>query len=142
MTRDLPTPADAKRQAKRLREDLASEGAKISHSEALETIAYRYGFRDWNALSAAIRDHAPEGWRAGGRVSGEYLSQRFSATVLSAEQQRPGWFRLVLDLDEAVDVVRFDSFSNLRKQIRIVVGPDGRSKEHTSDGTPHLVLDA
>ena len=75
-------------------------------------------------------------------MSGEYLSQRFSATVLSAEQQRPGWFRLVLDLDEAVDVVRFDSFSNLRKQIRIVVGPDGRSKERTSDGTPHLVLDA
>jgi hypothetical protein len=46
-----------------------------------------------------------------------------------------------LDLDHPVDVVTFDSFSNLRKRIRGTVGPDGRSKEITSDGTPHLVLD-
>ena len=141
MTRDLPTPSVVKRHAKQLREDLASEGAKISHSEALETVAHRHGFRDWNAFHAAIRDRTPEGWYAGGRVKGRYLSQPFAATVLSAEQLRPGWFRLVLDLDEAVDVVRFESFSNLRKRIRVVVGPDCHSKERTSDGEPHLALE-
>ncbi|MEM9585513.1 MAG: glyoxalase superfamily protein [Pseudomonadota bacterium] len=46
-----------------------------------------------------------------------------------------------MDLDEAVDVVRFESFSNLRTQIRVEVGPAGHSKECTSDGTPHLELD-
>ena len=48
----------------------------------------------------------------------------------------------MLDLDEAVDVVRFDSFSNLRKRIRVEVGPEGHSKERTSDGTPQIVLDS
>jgi hypothetical protein len=141
MTRDLPTTTEAKALAKRLRADLAAEGTPISHGEALERVAHGQGFRDWNAMHAAIRDLTPQGWSSGGRVTGRYLSQPFAATVMSAEQVRPGWFRLSLDLDEAVDVVRFESFSNLRKQIRVVVGPDGRSKERTSDGTPHLVLD-
>ena len=47
----------------------------------------------------------------------------------------------MLDLDDAVDVVRFDSFSNLRKRIRVEVGPDGHSKERTFDGTRHVELD-
>ena len=36
-------------------------------------------------------------------MTGRYLSQPFAATVLAADQFRPGWFRLVLDLDAAVD---------------------------------------
>ena len=140
MTRVLPTLIEAKTQAKQLRKDLAAEGVQISHAQALERIAHGGGFRDWNALHAAIRDIPPEGWHSGGRVDGTYLSQPFTATVLSAEQLHPGWFRLVLDLDNAVDVVRFESFSNFRKQIRVVVGPSGQSKERTSDGTPHVVL--
>lgn len=141
MTRDLPTTAQAKHQARRLREKRASEGTPISHAQALEGVARQHGFRDWNALHAAIGDRPPDGWAPGRRVTGRYLSQPFSATVVSAERLRPGWFRLVLNLDEAVDVVRFDSFSNLRKRIRAVVGPDGHSKERTSDGVPHVELD-
>lgn len=141
MTLDLPTLAEAKIQAKQLRAQRAGQGTPISHAQALEGIAQRHGFRDWNAFHAAIRDLVPEGWNVGGRLSGRYLSQPFAATVLSSEQLRPGWFRLSLDLDEAVDVVRFDSFSNRRKRIRVVVGPDGRSKERTSDGVPHVQLD-
>ena len=136
----LPTPPEAKHLAKALRSELAAVGKTISHAEALERIAHNHGFRDWNAFHAAIKDRAPENWRVGGRVAGHYLSQPFEATVLSSERQRPGWFRLVLDLDKAVDVVRFESFSNLRKQIRVVVGPDGHSRERASDGTPHVVL--
>jgi hypothetical protein len=141
MTRDLPTPAEAKAAARRLRGERGAAGHPISHGEALEIIARAQGFRDWNAMAAAIRDRRPDGWREGGRVTGRYLSQPFSATVLSAEALRPGWVRLVLDLDEAVDVVRFDSFSNFRKRLRAEVGPDGHSRERTSDGIPHMVLD-
>ena len=141
MTRDLPTLAQAKRLARTLRHEQAARDNPISHSEALEQVARGHGFRVWNALHAAIRDRPPEGWTEGGRVSGRYLSQPFAATVASADRLRPGWFRLVLDLDEAVDVVRFESFSNLRRQIRVVVGPDGHSKEHTTDGEPHVRLD-
>lgn len=141
MTRHLPTSAEAKQQPRRLRADLVAQGSVISHAQALEMVAHQHGFRDWNAFHAAIGNRPPEGWTPGGRVEGNYLSQRFTATVVAVETLRPGWFRLVLDLDEAVDVVRFDSFSNFRKRIRAVIGPDGHSKERTSDGEPHVRLE-
>lgn len=137
----FPTIAQAKQEAKRLRTMLADQGTAISHAQALERVAQQYGFRDWNVFHAEMRDNRPDGWTVGGRVRGRYLSQPFAATVLAAEPLRPGWFRLVLDLDEAVDVVRFDSFSNMRKRIRVELGPDGHSQERTSDGIPHVVLD-
>lgn len=140
MSIQLPTLAEAKRQAQNLRADHAAQGRDLSHAQALERVAHLHGFRDWNALHAAIRDRAPAGWSPGGRVEGRYLKQAFTATVLSAEMLQPGWYRLVLDLDEAVDVVRFDSFSNFRRRITAVVGPDGHSKERLSDGTAHVEL--
>ncbi len=141
MSRHLPSNAEAKRQARRLREDLAARGSDVSHAQALEMVAHQHGFRDWNALHAAIGNRPPDGWTPGGRVEGRYLSQPFKATVVAAEMLRPGWFRLVLELDEAVDVVQFDSFSNFRKRVRAVIGPDGHSKERTSNGEPHVRLD-
>ncbi|MEM6312161.1 MAG: glyoxalase superfamily protein [Pseudomonadota bacterium] len=141
MTRKLPTLVDAKYLAKALRNRLADEGVLLGHSQALERIAQDYGFRDWNAFHAAIENNQSNTWGVGARVTGRYLSQPFAATILSSEPLRPGWFRLVLNLDEAVDVVRFESFSNMRKQIRVEVGPAGHSKERTSDGRPHVELD-
>ena len=47
---------------------------------------------------------------------------------------------MVLELDQPVDVVTFDSFSNWRSRVTKVIGPDGRSFDTTSDGMPHLVL--
>ena len=141
MTQALPTLYEAKAKAKTLRERLAAEGTKLSHSQALEQIAKAHGYRDWNGFFAAIEASHSVDWQVGKRVTGRYLSQPFEATILSSEQLRPGWYRLVLDLDEAVDVVRFESFSNFRKQIRAEVGPRGHTKERTSDGTPHVELD-
>jgi len=141
MTRDLPTLVEAKTLAKALRKRLAEDGRVLGHSQALERVAQDHGFRDWNGLHAAIKARQPDARSVGARVTGRYLSQPFAATILSSQCLRPGWYRLVLDLDEAVDVVRFDSFSNLRKRIRVEVGPAGHSKERTSDGRPHVALD-
>lgn len=138
---DLPTLAAAKAEAKSLRAERQEAGQTIGHGQALEIVAQANGFRDWNTMAAALRGTGPEGLRAGDRVRGRYLSQPFSATVLSAEVSRPGWVRLVLDLDAAVDVVIFESFSNYRRRLRGEVGPEGQSRERTSDGTPHLVLE-
>lgn len=145
----LPTVAEAKAQAARLRAgfqagsqaSLQTERMEISHSQSLELIARQYGYRDWNAFFAAIGNRPPEGWVPGGRVCGRYLSQPFEAQVIAVEMLRPGWFRLTLDLDEAVDVVTFASFSNFRKRIRGAVGPAGTTREKTSDGRPHLELE-
>ncbi|WP_147125443.1 glyoxalase superfamily protein [Shimia ponticola] len=141
MTTDLPSLAAAKQQAKRLRAKADTTSGPMSHAQALEAVAQQHGFRDWNALYAAIRDVAPKGWAGGDRVSGSYLSQPFTASVRQCEALKPGWYRLVLDLDEAIDVVRFESFSNLRKQIRVDIGPDGYSRDRTSDGAPHAEID-
>ena len=60
---------------------------------------------------------------------------------MAANPQANGWTHLTLDLDAPVDVVTFDSFSNMRKRIRGVVGPKGHTAEKTSDGQPHLQID-
>ncbi len=141
MTAILPAPAEAKAQAKRIREKLASRGTQLSHSEALELVSRQYGYRDWNTFLAAMGNQPSDIYRTGARVSGRYLGQPFQATVVGAARLQPGWFRISLDFDEAVDVVAFDSFSNFRSRISGIVGPAGKSKEKTSDGEPHLVLD-
>lgn len=140
MTRPLPTLQAAKELARSLRDRRAAKGQPLGHSQALEEIAQDYGFRDWNALHAAMSAADQRSWQAGDRVSGRYLGQPFDATIRTSEATGSGWFRVVLDLDEAVDAVRFESFSNLRKQIRAELGPKGFSKERTSDGTPHVEI--
>lgn len=136
-----PSLADAKAQAKRLRAGLLDGGADVTHGQALELVARQHGFRDWNTLHAAIGNRPPVAFSCGDRVRGHYLSQPFTATVKAVEEVQPGWFRLDLDLDAAVDVVTFDSFSNHRKRIKGTVGPSGRSRTRTSDGRPHLIID-
>lgn len=141
MTGATPTLAAAKAEAKRLRAERAAADQPISHGRALEIVARRHGFRDWNTCRAAIGDAPPAGFVAGGRVRGRYLSHPFHATVVSAQRVKAGWWRLSLRLDEPVDLVAFDGFSNLRRQIRGTVGPAGVSVERTSDGRPHLEIE-
>lgn len=139
MTHDLPSPDAAKAQARALRAALSAEGRDISHSAALELVAKSHGFRDWNTLTAAMAVVRP--LHPGQRVAGRYLKQPFNAVVIGVTHLSPGRRQVVLHLDQAVDVVEFASFSNLRRRISKVIGDDGRSFDRTSDGVPHLVLD-
>ncbi len=140
MTQVLPTLPQAKNQAKTLRATLLENGETISHAESLERVAKSHGFRDWNTLSNRLRHQTPTNWTVGTRVSGQYLSQSFTATIVSATNTAPDWTRIALDLDTAVDVVTFDSFSALRKHVKATVGPKGHTKERTSNGVPHLQI--
>lgn len=141
MKTQLPSAVEAKAQAKRLRTRMAEDGASIGHARSLELVAHQHGFRDWNTMLAAIGNGPPKGWSIGDKVSGTYLSQSFTARVVAISIVKPGWFRLELRLDEAVDVVKSDDFSNFRSRIRGVVGPKGHSAERTSDGQAHLQID-
>ncbi len=141
MTEHYPSVAQAKDLAKKLRMAKEAEGTSVGHAQSLELVAHQHGFRDWNTMLAAIGNGPPAGWSAGEKVSGTYLSKGFSATVVSVRQLKPGWFRVELDLDEAIDVISFESFSNFRKRIRGTVGPKGHSVERTSDGEPHLRIE-
>jgi hypothetical protein len=141
MNTQLPSAAQAKEQAQRLRTKLTEDGSPIGHAKSLELVAHQHGFRDWNTMFAAIGNGPPKDWVVGDKVNGTYLSQPFSAHVVGMSIVKPGWFRLELQLDEAVDVVTSDSFSNFRSRIRGVVGPKGHSIERTSDGEPQLQVD-
>ncbi|MGV0816911.1 glyoxalase superfamily protein [Martelella sp. AMO21009] len=139
----LPALETLKDQAKRLRSRLAQEGQTISHSRALELVAAQYGFRDWNTLHARVGNRPPlNPWMLGARVSGTYLGHPFTAEVISVQaiQNRPGYYRLTMKFDEAIDVVTFDSFSAFRRRINCTIDETGRSPAKTSDGRPHVEL--
>lgn len=141
MNTQLPSVTQAKDQAKRLRAKMLKGDKKIGHAQSLELIAHEHGFRDWNCMRVAIGNGPSKGWAVGDRVTGAYLSQPFSALVISVSNIKPEWFKLVLQLERAVDVVTSNSFSNYRQRIRGVVGPKGYSVERTSNGEPHLQID-
>jgi hypothetical protein len=138
-----PTLEDAKVQAKRLRAQLAKEGTLISHGQSLELLARQFGHKDWNTLHAAIGNRPARSLvHIGDQVSGTYLGQHFNAEVIGVQVQSAGTrFRITLKLDEAVDVVRFDSFSAFRHRITCTIGRDGKTEQKTSNGEPHMVLD-
>jgi hypothetical protein len=140
MTGILPNLEATKAQARALRATLAEEGREISHSQALELVAKSLGFKDWNTLHAAIGNRLQSPLMLGQIVEGSYLKQRFMAEIIGITQLSEGRYEVTLDFDEPVDVVTFDSFSNFRKRVTKLVGPDGRSFDRTSDGAPHLVI--
>lgn len=131
-----------KKQARNLRSGLEAAGQHISHSQALEAVARQHGFRDWNSLHGSVGNR-PAGppVTLGQAVSGTYLGQPVSGRVIGVQDRlRPDRWRVTLQLDAPVDVVKFDSFSAFRSRITVTIDADGRTSEKTSDGAPHFVL--
>lgn len=137
MTHDVTT---LKSQAKNLRAALTRAGNPVTHSQALELVAQSHGARDWNTASATA-EAAPL-WRFGGAVRGRYLGQPFTGRVIAASERGRHHHALTIAFDKPVDVSRSDLFEAPRKRINATVSTSGRSISRTSDGEPHLVLDA
>ncbi len=139
--KSLPTIDALKTQARRLRADLCRQGTELSHGKALELVARQYGYRDWNTAHAAAGNHPPRcPVELGERVAGQYLGQDFHGEVIGVQTLRGGRYRITLDFDEPVDVVTFESFSALRRRVRVTVDDSGTTAERTSNGVPHLRL--
>jgi len=135
----LPSVAQMKAQAKRLRAALAAKGQDLSHSQALELLSAQYGFKDWNTASATASrpNHMP--FSVGDRVSGTYMQQPFDGEILSLSRVGPsGQYRVILQFDTPVDVVTFDSFSAFRSRVNVLIHPDGVAVKSTSNGEPYL----
>lgn len=139
---DVLGPQTLKAEARVLREQSIAAGQAITHSEALEQVARNHGYRDWNTARAALPERFGCPVALGQRVSGTYLKQSFTGTILGASV-RPGaqFFRLAIHFDQPVDVVAFDSFSHMRQRVQCQVNAYGTSPAYTSDGYPHLQLD-
>lgn len=137
MTHDVTT---LKSQAKNLRAALTRAGTPITHSQALELVAQTHGARDWNTAHATA-ETAPL-WQFGGSVRGRYLGQPFTGRVVAASERGRNHHALTIAFDKPVDVSRSDLFEAPRKRINATVNTAGRSISRTSDGQPHLVLEA
>lgn len=132
----------AKARARELRAELAAGGTPISHAEALERVAAELGYRDWNTASARLSNEPDVPLQVGDLVAGRYLKQAFTGRVLGVREVAGGAaFDVTIRFDEAVDVVEFESFSNLRTQVQITVSAAGVSAFRTSDGVPHMVVE-
>ena len=130
---------EAKSQAKALRDALVGQGTWISHAQALELVAHQNGARDWNTLHAKLSRAEPPTLQLNDTVKGRYLGQAFTGRIVALSTVGSN-LSISLQLDAPIDTVRFESFSNMRRRIRGVVGPDGRSLQKTSDGVPQLVI--
>jgi hypothetical protein len=77
---DTPSTTALKAEARALREERDRTGAPITHSAALEEVARRHGYRDWNTAHAALPDRLAVPVQVGQRVQGTYLSRPSSAS--------------------------------------------------------------
>jgi hypothetical protein len=136
----LRSVSEAKSKAKALRVALVAQGTTISHAQALERVAHQEGARDWNTLHAKLSRAEPPTLQLGDAVRGKYLGQTLSGRIVALSRIGLN-VDVSIQLDMAIDTVRFDSFSNMRRRIRGVIRPDGRSEHRTSDGLPVLVID-
>lgn len=135
-----PSLETVKAQAKALRQALQAGGTVVSHAQALELIARQHGARDWNTLHARLtQQNAPPKLAFGDHVAGYYLGQAYTGEIVALSG--PAEHRQVeIKLDQPIDTVRFESFSNWRHRIRGTLDVDGRSLRKTSDGAPHLIV--
>ncbi len=133
--------AEAKAHAKALRNALADQGTVIGHAQALELIARQSGARDWNTLSARLTKTVPSPFHVHQRVQGRYLGQPLKGEI-TALSSFGSQYSVTVRLDEPVDTVTFDSFSNMRRVVRSVIDSNGNSTRKTSNGMPHLTLSA
>ena len=136
---DVPSASTLKSEARQLRAEQLAAGREMSHSAALEAVARRHGYRDWNTAAAALPDRAVSPVQVGERVKGTYLKQPFTAMVLGV-QMMPDMrhYKVTLHFDKPVDVVTSKLFSAFRQRVTATVDLRGISPAQTSDGEPHM----
>lgn len=137
---DTPSIQTLKSEARALREERARAGTPLGQGQALEEVARRHGYRDWNTASAALPERVATPVQVGQRVAGSYLGRPFAGLVvgmkLLADMQH---YEVTVKFDRPVNVSRFD-WPIERERVTATVGLDGISLAHTSDGEPHMRL--
>ena len=142
MTFSLDTPSiqTLKSEARALRDERTLAGTPLGHGQALEEIARRHGYRDWNTASASLPERVAIPVQVGQRVKGAYLGRPFTGLVLGMQLLGDmRHYEVTVKFDKPVNVSRFD-WPIERQRIRATVNLDGVSPARTSDGQPHLRL--
>ena len=139
---DTPSIQTLKSEAKALREERARDGAPLNHGQALEEIARRHGYRDWNTASATLPERIAIPVQVGQRAKGTYLGRPFSGLVI-AMKLMPDMqhYEVTVKFDQPVNVSKSELMGPIwRQRVRATVDLHGVSAARTSDGEPHMRL--
>jgi Glyoxalase superfamily protein len=130
-----------KSEAKALRHERAGTDAPLSQGAALEEIARRHGYRDWNTASAALPERVAIPVQVGQRVTGTYLSRPFAGLVVGLKLLSDlAHYEVTVKFDKPVNVSKFTSMVIERQRVTATVDVKGISPARTSDGEPHMRL--
>jgi hypothetical protein len=137
---DTPSAATLKAEARALRAERARDGTPISHGAALEEVARRHGYRDWNTAAAALPERVATPVQVGQRVRGTYLGNPFTGMVIGvnllSDMQH---YEVTVKADQPIDVSKSKLIGPMyRQRLRSTLDLHGVSVSHTSDGVPHL----
>jgi hypothetical protein len=134
---DTPSAGSLKAEAKVLRQERTAAGDAISHGAALEEVARRHGYRDWNTASAALPERVATPVQVGQRVKGTYLGKPFVGLVIGL-QLTPPHYQVTVKFDHPVNVSKFASMVHHRQRVVSTIDIRGISLSQTSDGEPHM----
>lgn len=138
---DTPTASSLKSEAKELRDSLARAGQSLSHSAALEQIAQKHGFRDWNTARAALPERALAPFQVGQRVSGLYLEQKFAGQIIGVQMSgNMQSFTVTILFDEPVNVTPTFMFAVMRHRVTATVDEHGFSISQRGNGQPQMQI--
>jgi hypothetical protein len=137
---DTPSIATLKAEARALREETVGSPRPMTHSAALEEVAHRHGYRDWNTARAALPERIPLPVQMGQRVKGTYLSQPFVGIVIGMnilpDMQH---YEITVRFTHPVNVSRSELMGPMyRRRVRATVDVHGVTAARTSDGEPHM----
>lgn len=134
---DTPSAASLKSEARLLRQDRATAGAPITQGAALEEVARKHGYRDWNTAVAALPERFVTPVQVGQRVTGTYMGKPFIGLVIGM-QLTPPHFQVTVKFDHPVNVSKFASMVHNRQRVTTTIDVRGVSLSHTSDREPHM----
>ena len=135
---DTPSIQTLKSEARSLRDERMLSGRPLGQGQALEEIARRHGYRDWNTASAALPERVVIPLQVGQHVTGSYLGRPFAGLLIGMQLLADmRHYEVTVKFDKPVNVSRFD-WPIERQRVRATVDVNGVSLAHTSDGEPHM----
>lgn len=138
---DTPSISTLKSEAKVLREERARTGTPLGQGQALEEVARKHGYRDWNTASAVLPERIAIPVQVGQRVAGSYLSRPFTGLVLGVQVLSDmQHYQVTVKFDVPVNVSKFVSMVHNRQRVTATIDANGISPARTSDGEPHMRL--
>ncbi|MCW5720529.1 MAG: hypothetical protein KIS86_05235 [Devosia sp.] len=138
---DTPSAQTLKSEARALRDEHRRAGEDLSHSAALEQVARRHGYRDWNTARAALPDRVAVPFQVGMRVKGFYLEQPFRGRLIGVQLLgNMQHYTVTVMFDEPVNVTPNFMFAAHRQRVTATLDINGVSPALRGNGAPQMRL--